>query len=366
VSLTPNPVVYAVSTLGSGSNEEARILALLAFFQPKVIPFDRKAKWQGFKRILGILWRERPDVVVMEGSGLAGGLALLVGRLFAGVPYVVSSGDAIGPWVGRQIFWAGPLFGMYERLLCRFASGFIGWTPYLVGRAMTFGTPRAMTAPGYAPLPLSADERQRRRIAIRQELGIPAEAIVFGLAGSLAWNRQVRYCYGLELVKACLKSDCPNVHVLVVGDGDGRNIMGQLAGDMLGRRIHLPGRVPQDRVMGYLATMDVASLPQSQDAAGAFRFTTKISEYLAAGLPVITSQIPMAYDLDTGYMWRMPGNPWDTVYTDMLAKLMKSLTNEDLNQRKILVPSMLPEFDLHRQVERTTAFIADLLADVGH
>ena len=62
----------------------------------------------------------------MEGSGLAGGLALLAARLFAGVPYVVSSGDAIGPWVGRQVVWAGPLFGLYERILC------LVWPPEFV------------------------------------------------------------------------------------------------------------------------------------------------------------------------------------------------------------------------------------------
>jgi len=361
--MTTLPSVYVVSTLGSGSNEEARIMALLARFQPQVIPFDRKAKWQGFKRIFKILWREQPALVVMEGSGLAGGLALLAGRLLAGVPYVVSSGDAIGPWVGRQVFWAGPLFGLYERILCRFAAGFIGWTPYLVGRAMTFGTKRGMTAAGYAPFPLAPDQREVRRKAVRDELKIPPDAIVFGLAGSLAWNRQVRYCYGLELVQACLKTDRSDVHVVVVGDGDGREIMGRLAGDLLGRRVHIPGRVPQDRVMDYLAAMDVASLPQSQDAAGAFRYTTKVSEYISAGLPVVTSQIPMAYDLDCGYMWRMPGSPWDPAFVDSLARLMTTITKDELQQKKTVVPPVLPDFDLPRQVERTTAFITDLLMD---
>jgi glycosyltransferase involved in cell wall biosynthesis len=139
--------------------------------------------------------------------------------------------------------------------------------------------------------------------------------------------------------------------------------MERLAGDLLGKRIHFPGRVPQDRVMDYLAAMDVASLPQSQDAVGAFRFTTKISEYLAAGLPVVTSQIPMAYDLDAGYMWRMPGSPWDLAFIDSLARLMRTLTNDDLRQKKMLVPPTLPEFDLKSQVERTTAFITDLVAE---
>jgi hypothetical protein len=362
--VTGPPRVYAVSTLGSGSNEEARILALLTSFEPRVIPFDRRAKWQGFKRILRTVRRERPSLVVLEGSGLAGGAALLLGRLLAGVPYVVSSGDAVGPWVARQAAWAGPLFHLYERVLCRFAAGFIGWTPYLVGRAMTFGTRRAMTAAGYAPFPLPPGERVRRRTAVRAELGIAAGDVVFGLAGSLAWNRRVRYCYGQELIQALITTRRADLRVLVVGDGSGRDTLARLAGDRLGRQVLLPGRVPQERVMDYLAAMDVASLPQSRDQVGSFRYTTKISEYLAAGLPVVTGQIPMAYDLDGGFLWRLPGaNPWDPVYVAALGRLMDGLTAAELARRTAAIPATMPEFDLNRQVARATAFIGDILAD---
>jgi glycosyltransferase involved in cell wall biosynthesis len=365
--VTGPPRVYAVSTFGSGSNDETRILALLSAFEPRVIPFDRRAKWQGFKRILRTVRRERPSLVVLEGSGLAGGAALLLSRLLAGVPYVVSSGDAIGPWVARHAAWAGPAFHLYERVLCRFAAGFIGWTPYLVGRAMTFGTRRAMTAAGYAPFPLPPGERERRRAAVRAELSIAPDDLVFGLAGSLVWNRRVRYCYGQELVQALLATRRPDVRVLVVGDGSGQATLARLACDRLGRQVLLPGRVPQDRVMDYLAAMDVASLPQSCDPVGSFRYTTKISEYLAAGLPVVTGQIPMAYDLDCGFLWRLPGaSPWDPKYVTAMARLMDGLTTSELVQRRAAVPANLPEFDLGRQVARTTAFISDILTDLAH
>ena len=42
----------------------------------------------------------------------------------------------------------------------------------------------------------------------------------------------------------------------------------------------------------FLAAFDLASLPQSVDRVGSFRYSTKLSEYLAAGLPIVTSQIP--------------------------------------------------------------------------
>ena len=62
--------VYAVSMLGSGSWEEDRILTLLSAFRPTAIPFDRTAKWRGFRRILATLWRERPDLIAVEGTGV--------------------------------------------------------------------------------------------------------------------------------------------------------------------------------------------------------------------------------------------------------------------------------------------------------
>ena len=94
-----------------------------------------------FRRLLLEMWRIRPDLVVMEGTGLAGGAALILARAVFGQRYLVSSGDAVGPWVGTRSRLLGPVFGLYERVLCRLAAGFIGWTPYLVGRALTFGTP---------------------------------------------------------------------------------------------------------------------------------------------------------------------------------------------------------------------------------
>ena len=55
-------------------------------------------------------------------------------------------------------------FAMYERMLCRFSAGFIGWTSYLVGRAISFGAPRGMTAasgPGWTTPSRSSPSARR-------------------------------------------------------------------------------------------------------------------------------------------------------------------------------------------------------------
>ena len=171
----PTARVLAFSTLGHGSNDEARIRNLLRDIGPEVFPFDRAHKVRMFWRLLREIRRTRPDVVVMEGTGLAGGAVLILARAVFGQRYVVSSGDAVGPWVGTRFRLLGPVFGLYERVLCRLAAGFVGWTPYLVGRALTFGTPRGVTAAGWAPFPRTPAERTAARYRVRSALGIPAD-----------------------------------------------------------------------------------------------------------------------------------------------------------------------------------------------
>jgi hypothetical protein len=350
--------VVCFATQGTGHGDERRVLALTRGVGAEALPFDRASKPRSALRLLLRLIRERPDLVVMEGTGLAGGAVLLAARALAGVPYVVSSGDAVGPYVKLAHPLLAPVAALYERLLCRFSAGFIGWTPYLAGRALTFGAPQAMTAAGWSA-PGRAEDRERRR----RELGIPAGAIVFGLLGSLEWTAGIEYCYGRELVEAILRTDRDDLRVVVVGDGSGLERLRALAGEELGHRVILPGRVPAEEVTSYLAAIDVASLPQSVDGVGSFRYTTKISEYVAAGLPVVTGRIPLAYDLDEGWIWRLGGEaPWDPRYVTELAELMEAVDPARLDGKRAAVPSDPPLFDRERQERAVTAFLLDLLS----
>src|SRR5262249_16379058 len=98
---------------------------------------------------------------------------------------------------------------------------------------------------------------------------------------------------------------------------------------------------------------------------GSFRYTTKLSEYLAAGLPVVTSQVPLAYDLGDEWLWRLPGGaPWDTTYVQALAGLMDGLDRNELVAKQAAGPRKPAEFDRSRQVSRVTSFLLDVLR--GH
>lgn len=347
------PRILAFATQGAGGNDELRLRALLENFAVEWFPFDRRRKLGSFCELLRRLARGGYTLAVMEGTGIAGGAALLLARLF-GQHYVVSSGDAVGPFIAAKQPLLGGVFETYERWLYGVASGFIGWSPYLTGRALTFGVRRAATAAGWADAAASGAD-------VRRELGIPPNALVVGIAGSLDWNRRVGYCYGWELVQALALCRRTDVFALIVGEGSGLEELRRMAAD----QVIFTGSVPRASVPDYLAAMDIGSLPQSCDGLGSFRYTTKLSEYVAARLPVVTGQLPLAYDLDEGWLWRLPGDaPWDPRYIQALAALLDGITPEALAEKKAAVPVGSPVFDRARQVARVTALVRDVLETV--
>ena len=88
-----------------------------------------------------------------------------------GVRYVFSSGDAVGPHLGLISPWLTLPGRLYERLLCKFSVGYIGWSPYLVGRAITLGARRGVTAAHWSRHVLSEHQRTELRIRSRRGLG---------------------------------------------------------------------------------------------------------------------------------------------------------------------------------------------------
>lgn len=349
--------VVCFATQGAGSGDEQRITDLLEPLGPILVAFDRAAKRHMTLRLLREIERRRPEVVVMEGTGVAGGMALLLARWRFGTRYIVSSGDPVAPFIAASRPWLRPIASIYERLLYRRSAAVIGWSPYIVGRAISLGAPRAATAANWA----AGSPSPGARSTIRRRLGIPDDAVVFGLVGSLDLTKRLDWCYGIDLVRALRATERPDLRVLVVGDGTGRRRLEDLAGDDLGRRVLLPGRCPPEDVLDHLAAMDVGSLPQTVDVAGALRYTAKLSEYVAAGLPVVTGQLPLAYDLDDGWMWRLPGDaPWHSEYLAALTSLMCTLSADMLAAHRARVPIGLSMFDRLAQQRRVCALVRDV------
>ena len=111
--------VLAIATQGAGSTDEARLRTMLSGFDAEIVPFNRAARLGMLRDLVRKIRTQNYEIVALEGTGIAGGLAAILGRLTAGVPYVVSTGDAVAPFLRRVSPLNAPFADLYERALYR-------------------------------------------------------------------------------------------------------------------------------------------------------------------------------------------------------------------------------------------------------
>lgn len=326
---------------------------------------DRSASRLDNLRIAGQRLNEQPwDLVYQEGTGIAGGLALIHAARTRKLRYVVSSGDPVGGFF-RTVKGPlhGALFEAYEKQLYRHSAGFIGWTPYLTGVAMKMGAPRSVTVEGAVDLDVFQAYDEPRRRALKARYGLDPNHVVCGVVGSLTWTPRQQYCYGLELVALLPYLQRPDVSVLIVGDGDGRPILEARVPDALRDRVVFAGRVPEAEVVDALNAMDVGFITQTLDALGRYRLTTKLPEYLATGLPVAMSPIPGYYDYALAGGWPLPAHhPANAPFHQACAGWLDTLSREEITRRRARAREIATSrfaYDVVRT--RFEAFITDLL-----
>lgn len=115
-----------------------------------------------------------------------------------------------------------------------------------------------------------------------------SDTFTLGFVGSLKpWH-------GLSVLVeafARLHQRLPNSRLLIVGDGTERaDLVADLSARDLLKATHLTGAVPASEVPSLIASMDVAVAPYP--AQPDFYFSPlKVYEYMAAGVPVVVSQI---------------------------------------------------------------------------
>jgi glycosyltransferase involved in cell wall biosynthesis len=133
---------------------------------------------------------------------------------------------------------------------------------------------------------------------LRKELGIPEDALVAGLVGSLRVGKREEGTYGWDLVEAlALLPDQP-IWALIVGGGEGAEPLRRHAETLgVSDRVVLPGHVPHENVHAYVAAMDVCVSRQTNDEVGRSRTTAKLPEYLACDRYVLATAVGGAADV---------------------------------------------------------------------
>lgn len=302
--------VLCINTGGRGNLHGLRMRRLAAKLNAEVTYYDLDrsvSRLAAGQAVWNLVNSSKWDLIYQEGTGIAGGANLIRAALAWKQPFVVSSGDPIGGFfrVTKGLLM-GSSFELYEKLLYRTCTGFIGWTPYLTGAALKMGAKRAITVEGGVDLSIFYPHAPSERLALRQKYGINPEHLVCGVVGSLTWVPRQSYCYGYELIESLKRVKRQDVSILIVGDGGGRSRLEKAIPDTLRSRVVFTGRLPETEVVGAMNAMDIGFVTQTLDELGNYRLTTKLPEYLACGMPVAMSPIPGFYDYAARAGWALP------------------------------------------------------------
>lgn len=124
------------------------------------------------------------------------------------------------------------------------------------------------------------------KFASRQEIGWrgPADAVVLGYVANFHMDERL-----LMEAFAAVCDARPDVHLLVVGadlEASDPDLHRRTTG-----RIHHFGRQPFDRVGQYLGAADILLLPLTDIALDRARYPHKISDYVAAGRPLVACDV---------------------------------------------------------------------------
>ncbi|ANM29057.1 hypothetical protein ABI59_04795 [Acidobacteria bacterium Mor1] len=131
---------------------------------------------------------------------------------------------------------------------------------------------------------LFEDQRARflpQRDTIREELGIPPEALVLLYSGKISSQKApLLLAEALEIL-----GPCPDLHLIVMGDGPLRGELEQAARPLLGPRLHMLGFVNQSAVGRYHAASDCLVLCSDRGES----WGLVVNEAMTFGRPALVS-----------------------------------------------------------------------------
>jgi glycosyltransferase involved in cell wall biosynthesis len=268
---------------GSLEPEVKKIPGLLAIVPELVRPVHPLKDFFALRRLGKILREQKPDIVHTH-SGKAGILGRLAARR-AGVPVIIH--HIHGPSFGNfQNAIANFIFTAAERRAARVTTHFICSAQAMtrIYLAAGIGKPEMFTRI-FSGFKLEPFLEAKNDLALREKLGIPADAFVIGKIARLF---KLKGHDDLLTAFQKLLPQYPNARLLLVGDGSLRPHLENRTREMnLADKIIFTGLVPPNEVPRYVGIMDCLAHLSSREA-----LSRALPQALAASKPVV------AYDFD--------------------------------------------------------------------
>lgn len=184
-------------------------------------------------------------------------------------------------------------------------AGFVVISQGLRTRLIELGvaTDRIMVAPdGFEPREFEA---LGVRTELREQYHVPQDAFVVFYSGSFySWK-------GIDSIVRCWHKTDKNTHLVLMGGPDDfeRNRISGLIPESASDRIHIIPTLPRVEGIRVHSMGDIGLLASDPDQKVASSYTSplKLFEYLAAGLPILASDVPSSHDVLTDEVARFFG-----------------------------------------------------------
>jgi len=153
----------------------------------------------------------------------------------------------------------------------------------------------------------------------------------------------------------------PDEKLLIVGGGKRMEELKRLAAtEGIAERVSFAGAIPRTEIPGYLSHSKVAVLPNTPSVPSQFSSPLKLFEYMACGIPIVASALPVFQEILTDERNAIlfePGNPHS-----LAAAIKKLIDNPDLAARiGQTAREDARNYTYEKRAEKIIGFIEELL-----
>ncbi len=291
----------------------------------RILYRDNNAKFKSIFRFLCEIIKYKPKVIYVEQIAFSGCLAVAIGKFFARFKYIFCVSDAYAELIKSN----------HNKIISFIAKALERWWLNSADYILTCNPLHALLIKeeiklkdvDYIEHGVDTDIfNPQDQQELRLQLGL-ADALIVGLVGSLVWSKRYRFSYGWDIIEAMVKLKDLNIKAIIVGDGTGSPHLKQRIRELnLEDKVILTGNIIPEKIPAYINCMDICISTQSNDSVGYVRCPTKLSEYMACGKYIISSDVGYAklYVDKVGKLLRYFGVK-DNSYPERLAEYIRYL-----------------------------------------